>query len=205
MPSSQLRRLWLIGVVLALGLVYVVLGWNRLARQEEALQRAHAELDEVRQKLRAVAEIDRAPRIASVSIESPAETTTRISEALQIAGLPISALLRQEPATARRIERSDFELRQTTIELAPASLPQLAQFAAALHDDETGSMVSRIQLTAPNRRSGGAPAPSRARANRENASNEQWKAEMTLTQVIYSPESSQAAAVRRTDSSQGPR
>ena len=173
------RTKWMWIAAIALAMVYAGNSWLQLQERHSELQRSRDDLEEIRIKLASLQSLSAVPRIASIAVESPAETTTRISDALRTAGLSVSTLQRQEPTPPRRIDQSDFEIRQTTIGLAPATLPQIAMFADALRNRETGSMVSRIRLTPPTGSTG----------DNGSAASETWKSEMTLTQVIFSPKS----------------
>ena len=120
-----LAALWIGGSLLYLRVV-------AYREQRDRLMVTYDEQNEIRDKLRRLAAIQDAPRIASIEIESPAETTQRIVVALKAAGLPDSALLRLEPSPPVRMDQSDFEIRRTQIELTPATLVELGRFANEL-------------------------------------------------------------------------
>lgn len=87
-------------------------------------------------------------------------------------------ILREEPAAPQRIDRSDFEIRATTIDLAPASLTQILAFCENLRDEDSGTLVRDLTLTEP-------------RIGTQSSSPEKWKATLVLTQMYFSPTSQQ--------------
>ncbi|MGB7324936.1 MAG: hypothetical protein WBD31_08685, partial [Rubripirellula sp.] len=92
-----------------------------------------------------------------------------------------AALLREQPTDPQRIGRSDFEMRMTTIGLAPSTMVQILKFCDALRDEKSGTMVRDLRLSVPRSPENG---------NQANSGDvEKWDAEMTLTQMIFSPKS----------------
>lgn len=176
MMTGVTRQRLLIGIALFVLSIYALYAVVDAKTAAARLDQAHVDLDEFVSKLAEIDRLKRAPRVAALHLEAPAEITNRIASAREAAGLPQSSLLREQPLDPQRIQRSDFELRSTTIELAPATLPQILQFCDALRDEETGSVVRDITLSEPqNGANGGA--------------QEKWAAELTLTQMIFSPKS----------------
>lgn len=170
------RKRLLYGIGLALLGVYAILGVVDANSAQQRLDAVREDLGEVREKLRDIERWQQAPKVAALKLESPSEIANRVAEARKSAGLSQSALLREEPTDPQRIPRTDFEIRTTTIELAPTPLPILLRFCEALQDEETGSMVRDIRLSTPNNSAG-------------RAGKEAWGAELTLTQIIFSPTS----------------
>ena len=146
--------------------------WER----DVELAEARADLGEVQQMLADIERLKYAPKVAALQLESPAEITNRIALALRAAGLSKSNLLKEEPLDPQRIQRTDFDLRTTTIDLTPTTLPKIIKFCDALRDEETGTIVRDITLTEPQSGENG--------GNQEN-----WEAELVLTQMIFSPKS----------------
>ncbi len=175
MSGYTRQRVLIASAVLVLAL-YAVFAVFDAKSASARLEQAHADLAEFTEKLAEIERLKRAPRVAALQLESPAEITNRIASAREAAGLPQSSLLREQPLDPQRIQRSDFELRSTTIELAPATLPQILQFCDALRDEETGSVVRDITLTEPQNGSDG-------------GAQEKWATELILTQMIFSPKS----------------
>ena len=170
------RRRILIGLALLMLAIYALLSVLDARSAESRLADARRDLDEVRERLGAIDRLKQAPKVAALQLESPAEITNRIAAARQAAGLPQSSLLREEPLDPQRIQRTDFELRSTSIDLAPATLPQIIKFCEGLRNEEIGSVVRDIRLTEPQNEANG-------------GGEEKWEAGLTLTQMIFSPKS----------------
>lgn len=175
MNQTLRNRIW-VGTTLVLLSMYAVLSASGARTAADQLAQAEADLAEVSTKLARIQRLQRAPSVAALEIESPSEIANRVEAARQSARLPQSALLKEQPLAPVRIDRSDFELRATRIELAAATLPQIVAFCEALRDESTGTVVRDIMLDEP-----------------QNASaavgGEKWEAQLVLTQMIFSPKS----------------
>ena len=174
--KAMTRQRILIAAALAILSVYALLAILGTREAQGRLSAARVDLAEVRAKLSEMERLMQAPKVAALQLESPAEISNRVAAARQAAGLPQSSLLREEPLDPQRIQRSDFELRSTTIDLAPATLPQILKFCDRLRDEETGSIVRDLRLNVPQNGSSG-------------GGREKWEAGLTLTQMIFSPKS----------------
>ena len=165
-------------VCIALGILAIYAGLSVRAANSAAdrLAQAKGDLAEIAGKLSEMERLKRAPKVAALQLESPAEIANRIASARQAAGLPQSALMKEQPLDPVRIDRSDFELRATSIDLAASTLPKIMAFCDALRDDETGTVVRDITLLEPQTVAGG-------------GSEEKWVAQLVLTQMIFSPKS----------------
>ena len=85
--------------------------------------------------------------------------------------------MKEEPSDPQRVQRTDFEMRATAIELAPATLPQILRFCEALQGPR-------------NRHDGaGHRAVSAPRNEGPDEKEERWESQMVLTQMIFSPKS----------------
>jgi hypothetical protein len=172
--TSRTRRL----TVIALGLlsVYSISSALSVRSAHERWTMAQQDLREVAYKLQEIQQLQQSPKVAALQLESPAQIANRIAAALQLAGLPESTLMKEEPSAPQRIQRTDFEIRSTAIELAPATVPQILRFCEALRDPETGTMVRDLTLSPPR--------------DEENGDvEERWESQMILTQMIFSPKS----------------
>ncbi len=170
------RQRVLVAVALLMLGVYALFSvldtWSAQAR----LSLARMDLAEVVEKIEDIDRLKQAPKVAALELESPEEITNRIAKALNQAGLPASSLSEERPHDPQRIQRTDFQLRSTTIKLTPASLPQIIKFCDALHDEESGAVVRDITLTDPQN-------------GATSGNQEEWATQLTLTQMIFSPTS----------------
>jgi hypothetical protein len=170
------RQRLLITLALVVLALYAMLSVRDAVSAQSHLDQTRSDLAELASRIEDIERLKQAPTVAALQIESPAEITNRIAAARQAAGLPASSLLKEEPLDPQRVQRSDFELRSTTIDLAPATLPQIIKFCDALRDEETGSLIRDITLTEPQNGAAG-------------GGQEEWGAQLILTQMIFSPKS----------------
>ena len=173
--STSRTRLCIVIALLILG-VYAVISILQSRSAAQRLAQASEDLSEVSAKLLDIKRLQRAPKVAALQLESPAEIANRIADALQAAGLSESSLMKEEPSDPQRVQRTDFEMRSTVIDLAPATLPQILRFCEALRDPETGTMVRDMTLSAP-------------RNEESSDGEERWETQLVLTQMIFSPKS----------------
>jgi hypothetical protein len=174
--NKTTRTRLLIAAALGILAVYALLSVLDARAAESRLAQARGDLAEVQGKLADIDRLKRAPKIAALQLESPAEITNRIAAALQVAGLSKSSLLKEEPLDPQRIQRTDFDQRITTIDLTPATLSQIIKFCDALRDEETGTVVRDITLSEP-------------QGEENGGAEEKWETELVLTQMIFSPKS----------------
>ena len=175
LPPIQRRR-WLIAASLAVLAVYAIFELLDAQAARTRLTESRRDAAQVQAMLSDITRWRTVPKVASLQLQSPAEITNRISAARQVAGLPESSLLKEEPLDPQRIQRSDFELRSTTIDLAPATMSQILKFCEALRDEENGTLVRDITLSEPTNGAKG-------------GGQEKWGARLVLTQMIFSPKS----------------
>lgn len=170
------RQRGLVALALVILGVYALLSVNDALAAAGRLSQARGDLLEVSQKLAEMERLQMAPKVAALQLESPAEITNRVSAARESAGLPQSSLMKEQPLDPVRIDRSDFELRATMIDLSAATLPQIIAFCDALRDEDTGTIVRDITLNEP-------------RNSADGGKQEKWVAQLVLTQMIFSPKS----------------
>ena len=169
------QRILIVVALLILG-VYAVFSVLDTRSAQARLSEARIDLAEVVEKLDDIDRLKQAPKVAALELESPEEITNRIAKALSAAGLPASSLSEERPLDPQRIQRTDFQLRSTTIKLTPTGLPQIIKFCDALHDEDSGAVVRDITLTDPQN-------------GAISGTQEKWEAQLTLTQMIFSPTS----------------
>ena len=169
------RRILISLAILMIG-AYAAISLRSASSAAARLAQASRDLDEVSEKLNEIARLQQSPKVAALQLESPAEITNRIAAALKVADLSESYLMKEQPSDPQRLQRTDFELRATVIELAPQTLPKILRFCEALRDPETGTLVRDLTLSIPQ--------------NAANSGNEEkWGAQLVLTQLIFSPKS----------------
>lgn len=177
--NSLNRQRWLILIAMAILGLYAFLSFRSAGSAAKRLAEAQNDLNETTIKLGDVRRLRTAPKVAALQLEAPSEITNRISAAREAAGIPQSSLLSQQPQEPQRVGRSDFEQRSTTIKLSSLSMQQILAFCDALRDEQTGTIVRDLTLASPQSR----------QAAQFAGGSESWEAEMTLTQMIFSPKS----------------
>ena len=166
------RQRLLISVAIVVMGIYAVIGVMETKSKQKRLEQSVRDLDAIHTMLIDINRLKTVPKVADLA----AEIRLVISAARSAAGLPESSLLREEPTAPKRIGRSNFELRSTTIDLAPASLPQIVAFCENLRDENSGTLVRDLTLTEP-------------RNGSQQGRPESWKATLVLTQMFFSPTS----------------
>jgi len=169
--SRSSRRLLTV-LALAIPAILAGLAWQAVSAAGQRLETARQDLESSREMVADITRLRRQPRIAALSEESPGEITERVSQAMQQASLPATALLQVQPQPAVRFNRSQYLLRSTQVELREVTLQQIVRFCVSLADASQGMVIRDLNLTEP--RSAG-------------VAEERWNAEITLTQTIFSP------------------
>jgi Tfp pilus assembly protein PilE len=162
-------------LTVVLVLVSAILAGATFRSWRSAIQRVEAADSDLSHSRQIAADIERLrvqPRVAAIDQETSSAITRRVSQSMQASSVPQDALIRVEPQTPIRINRTQYMSRSTRIELADVSLEQVIQFAHSLGDREQGLVVQSLLLSEPLSESGSA---------------EVWLAEITLTQTIFSP------------------
>ncbi|TWT98404.1 hypothetical protein [Stieleria varia] len=173
MKQNVSRNRVLMAIALTLLGVYALMSFLGVNSSLDRLQDAESDLVELNRKLDDIRQLSSAPRIAAFDLELPDAILNRITDAIRTAGLPADALSNQVPMTPQRVGQTDFLLRKIEITLAHAPLAKIVAFCDALKDESTGSVVRDLNLSEP----------------KMSGSTETWRAQMTLTQMIFSPKS----------------
>ncbi len=170
LPGRRLTGLLaLMGLLLA---VFAGFGFQSMQAARRQLDQSFEDLQEARSLVADIQRLRQQPRVASLEVEPPSQIAVRVSAALQAAEIPTASLIRVDPQPAVRQGRSPYQLRATQIELQEVSLEQVIRFAHHLGDERQGMTVRDLFLSEP---------------RTESASGEVWDAEVTLTQMIFSP------------------
>lgn len=166
--SSRVLTL-LTGLSLAVSAGYGFSAMRAAARQ---VNEAEADLAGCRRMIAEIERMREQPRIASLEVEPPSRIAEQVSAAVDAGGLPPESLIRVEPQAPVRVGRSQYQVRATTVELEDATLEQIVRLAHHLSDAQEGLTVRDLVLSEP---------------RTSDPSQERWRAEVTLTQMIFSP------------------
>lgn len=151
--------------------------WSFYIAAKSEASSAYDSLHECQTIVNEMERFKNAPRIASLEVEPPDRIAARITSAAERAELSPLNFQSIDPQAASQIENSAYRIRPTNIILQNATLPQIASFIMHLEDADTGTFVRDLTLRRSDAISGN--------------DSELWNVRMTLTQVIYSPISTQ--------------
>ena len=177
---------YLPGLLLIASLLVLWLACGDWQASSRGLQAAQQNLAECQQMARKLSLLASSPRIATLELDSPQELIERVTDSLARAGVPESALVSVTPAAAVRVSQSNYQQRETELQVRDVSLAMLASFHDALGQGH-GLYLRDLRLQ-PAVRSAVATGAAAGAANASNVA-ENWDARLTLTQLIYSPKS----------------
>lgn len=113
------------------------------------------------------------PQFAVLEAESVETIFGHIEQAADSASLG-SALVRIQPSTPSYVGDSAYRIRPIRMELQAVTMEQIVRFAHQLVDENRGMTVRDLEFW-------------QVRGDRQSAPEESWNAELTLTQLIFSP------------------
>jgi len=134
---------------------------------------ANDDLRECRRLARQIESLQAVPTFAAIQVESPSDLADHIDWAVKTSSLTPSAVVRVQPQPSVRLGNSAYRIFPTRLELKQVTLAQTVQFAELLNVTDQGLTVRDLRIW----------DNSREASNRD----ELWWAEITLTQVSFSP------------------
>lgn len=156
-------------VAVSLAAVYWM--FSDFAMERDRLLEATARLEECQASVQEIDRLNQKPRVAALVADTAGDINRRINTACEVSGLVaknvVNLALPEEAG-------SEYSRRNTTLIIEAATLAKLVLFAQAIEDTEAGLSIKSLKLT-----------PSSPRTTTE----EQWTANLTLTQLIFSPKS----------------
>jgi len=163
-------------LVLAVLAVLALLGYLRMNASAAAMLAASRDVDECRKLVAEIATLQQLPQFAALEADSSTVIGQRIEHANKTAQLPAESLIRIQPQAPFRLGNSEYRLWPTRLELKQVTLEQVTTFAHSLVDEERGLTVRDLRLWTTSSES-------------IAGIGETWSAEITLTQVTFSPTS----------------
>ncbi|MFN3193450.1 MAG: hypothetical protein ACE361_23260 [Aureliella sp.] len=168
-------------LLLVTSLLVIALAAYQYAQQRGAMSEAQANLDECEQVVEEIARLQKRPRLATSNLGSSQDTSQRIAAAIEAAGIPSKSLQSMSPSPEARLGVSDYRERTTRLDFRGVALAKLHAFESQLRKG-SGLTVSELTISVPNR----ADLREVGGASKEL---EFWNAQLTLTELIYSPTS----------------
>jgi hypothetical protein len=165
--------LTVVGVAL---LVVVAVSGLRLKESRASAIQATANLEKCRQLSAQIAALSERPVHASLGETASAIFVRRVEESASKAQIEPAKLMRIDPQPARRIGDTSYLEQPTFVDLKQVTLAQLVTFLEECTAGDTKLTVTALRLTAP-------------RENLPTADSESWSVEVTLTQLVFSPQS----------------
>ncbi|MDR1480177.1 MAG: hypothetical protein LBJ00_14675 [Planctomycetaceae bacterium] len=168
LPEIRLPLLILVGLVIFIFFLYGEFGRLRRAAYEAAgNSKACQELS------RRIIELKKKPELISGSMSSTSQIAQSVEAAMVQADISSDKLVRIEPRSAKRFEKTPFLEQPSHLELRDLTMEQLIRFLHALsiqnHLDTTDLRLHVPRSVAP------------------ETGPEIWNAELVLTNTIYSP------------------
>lgn len=115
------------------------------------------------------------PLRAGAEARSATELARLIETSAKKASLPMTSVVQIDPQPARRIGNTAYKEQATRLELRDVTLKQLVTLLHSLADEEQGTELTELRLSAPREE------------NSTQDPTERWTAEMTLTHLIFIP------------------
>lgn len=153
-------------------LLLTVYSYGQMRSSADAVRRADEELKTCRRLISEINDLQQRPGFAAVEQESPAAMANRVERAARESQLPAAAVVRVAPHPISRLANTDYQISATSLELQNVTLKQVAAFSQNLIDEDHGLTLRDLRLYA-----GSDPGVER----------ETWSADLTLTQLIFSP------------------
>lgn len=170
LTSSRHRMPLLILVCFLILAVYL---YGELGRAKRSAIEATTNANACREFSRRIVDLKKKPELISGSMSSTAQIAQSVEAAMVQAEIPAEKLVRIEPRTAKRFEKTHFLEQPSHLELRDVTMEQLVRF---LHTLQTQNRLETTDL--------------RLHASRSVAADsgpEIWSAELVLTNIIYSP------------------
>ncbi len=162
----------------ALGVTFIglslmtVYSYAQMRSTTDGVRRADAELKTCHRLVSEIINLQVRPGFAAVEQEPPSAMANRVQQAVRLARLPTGAVVRVAPQPTTRLGNTSYQVAATTLELRNVTLEQVTTFSQHLIDEDHGLTVRDLRLYAS-----GVP----------NSGPETWSADLTLTQLIFSP------------------
>lgn len=168
LPENRLPLLILTGLVILAFFLY-----GELGRSHRAASEAADNAKTCQELSRRIIELKKKPELISGNMSSTAQIAQSVEFAMVQAEIPAGKLVRIEPRSAKRFEKTPFLEQPSHLEFREVTMEQLIRF---LHAVSTQNRLEAIEL--------------RFHAPRSSALEtgpEIWNAELVLTNTIYSP------------------
>jgi hypothetical protein len=166
----------LILLIFYIGLAFlVVICYQQFLASENSARLAALNVQECRKLVERIAATRQQPVRAGIQRRTPEELSERIDRLAKQANFASNSIQSIDPVTPIRVGETAYKEQTTQIELRDVTLPKLAHFLRLLTEEDLELRLSSIRLSAPQ--------------TGASTGSENWRAELTLTYLIFSPKS----------------
>jgi len=153
---------------------------SRLTNASHAADQAATDLAECRKLALQIGEIKDRPRVAGEQEKLAGETTAMIDVAATAAGITARQLIRIAPESPQRLGETVYKEKPIAVLLRGVTLRQLVHMGHALLAPNPGLRIKTMRLSAPT----------------PDDTTDKWTAELTITYLLYDPQTTVARASR---------
>ncbi len=173
-----MKRRWLLLTSLAMALVVlIVVAALRTQRAYLGIESASENLLRVQELASAIGKLRRTPTQAALASTPTGEIARKLQLAAEKATIPLAQLSRIDPRPIRRMGDSAYLAQETRVELRNVTLAQLVTWLQEITAQANDLTATGLRLVAPRE-----PNPA-------SDASETWSVEVTLTQLVFSPQS----------------
>jgi hypothetical protein len=151
-----------------------LLAWTLFDRAKSDANDSVRDAQASQQLAARIASLKTQPAMAGTSQQAIEELAARVQASAQSFGINADDIASIAPDAPARLADSPYLEQSTTVELRELTLVQLVDLLYALSNHQSGLRIKALHLTAPPQKIGG----------------NTWSAEITVSSLIYSPETS---------------
>ncbi|MCA9214545.1 MAG: hypothetical protein KDB27_15845 [Planctomycetales bacterium] len=177
MPKPRIENV--VAVLLAIGAaVAIAHGSICCASSKSSALAAAQNLEACRELTNRIMGLRNEASSASLRQQSSSELTSKLESAAASSGIRSSDLIRINPQQPRRAGKTAYLQEVTEVDLRRVTLQQLARFLLSAVGEDSAMYVSSIRINAPR--------------NSDANGQETWDAEVSLTRLVFSPQSARS-------------
>ena len=167
-----MKTRWKVGLLIVGSLLLTLWSYGRLSAARGRTLRAMADLRECGRLADEIKKLSEQPERASLNEIREQELTGRIEALAKQIGIEAKQILRIDPEPPRRVGETAYMEKPTRLELERVTLPTLVRFLHELGVEVESLRVKDLRLQAPHGEEVG----------------DRWRSEVTLSYLLYSPE-----------------
>ncbi|QQE11331.1 hypothetical protein JD969_03685 [Planctomycetota bacterium] len=146
-------------------------GWNLYNAKQET-QLAHKDYQNAREMIQQIKKLQDQPKLVEAGDMAMSDLRIRLEKAAQKANLDSLSSVWSE--STQRVNQSSYLMQRTRVAVDDASMKQMLEFLWHVEDSNPSLTVSGLRLS--------------AKEGRKQQRDESWKSDLTMTNLIYSPD-----------------